>query len=139
MSYRKKMNPAFIFISLFLFLGTSIISGEEIDKSKITFLKWMGPGRPGTYEGYIASRPIEPFTIEEVFVPEHYSAPAKKKPKVLVIVETSLYSSLETEIKRYVSSVKSQGYDVRFYKSSGGKAENLKTFIKKKKKRLIGC
>jgi len=139
--FKKKVLITIVFfMSFFSFFGSAIILSQEIDRSKITLLRWVGPGRPGTYQEYIASIPEKPFLINEINVPEYYPIyPKLKLPKVLVIVETSIYSAIRTEIERYVEAVKGYGYDVKLFKSSGGTPENLKSFIKKKKKNLIGC
>jgi len=134
-----------VFKSVAIFIGiTLVLNGlngfcGEIDKSRIPFLKWMGPGQPGTYEEYLAQRPEEPFFIEEIRTPEYSLRAPKKKEKVLVVVASSIYPSLSSQVNQYINSLKSNGYRVQLYKTGGGKAENLKQFIKKRKKRLIGC
>ena len=108
--------------------------GKEIDKSRIPRLRWVGPGRPGTYEEYIASFLMEPFFIKEIIVPPFYQKYVRPETqKILVISNSSVYSEISIEILLYVDVLKYYGYDVEFYECSGGTPEDLKSFITNKK------
>jgi hypothetical protein len=61
-----------------------------------------------------------------------------QEQKVLVIINTSIYSDLKTEILRYVDDI-SPEYRVELFETSGGSAEDLKNFIKSQRDSLVGC
>jgi uncharacterized protein (TIGR02145 family) len=58
--------------------------------------------------------------------------------KILVIVNSDIYSNLQTEIDRYVNDI-ATAYTVDIYETHGGTAEDLRNFIISQKNGLAGC
>jgi hypothetical protein len=61
-----------------------------------------------------------------------------QEQKVLVIINSSIYSDLQSEVLRYVNDI-SREYKAELFETSGGTAENLKDFIKNQSDSLVGC
>ncbi|MFW6173164.1 MAG: hypothetical protein ACOC5T_05410 [Elusimicrobiota bacterium] len=137
------MNKAIriiLFIFLVSFLGLVIFSSNTIDKSKIPRLKWMGPGSPGTYEDYISAFPGGRLYLNEINIPHSLTnAGNTEMPKILIFVNTLVYSNASQKIMRYVGVLEDLGYRVKLYTTFGGTPEAVKSIIKKNKKNLIGC
>ena len=130
----------FVILFLLVIILVSAEYSQETDKSKIARLKWTGPGRPGTYEEYIASFPAVPFTVWKMkdFSQWHQGNTNLGFQNILVLVDSLVFSNLSWHINRYVSDL-SEFYDVLFYTSYGGTPEELKSFIKERQDDLAGC
>ena len=119
--------------------------GDLIDYSKIKLLEWTGPGKPGTYEEYIQAheqfQPQEPLIINSVSsVTNTVILPGTTvNPRVLFIVNSSLYPYIETRFNRYVTDAQSNGYEVATYLYASGTAEELKSYIVSHSQNLTGC
>lgn len=136
---KRLMAIMLIIMLVVFFIDPGSLLGKKVDRKSIPLLKWMGPegSRPGTYEEYIARFPITHFTIQHIVSKNTGAIPATGK--VLVIVNTAVYSNLTSRINRYVSSLDVHGYSVELHTSSGGSAEDLKAFIQARETNLIGC
>lgn len=131
---------------IFLVLGVVVCLFPEAggpDKSVLPFLKWMGPGTPGTFEDYIRERIPEPTSFKRIFF---YHGPSKTgtfqlpaEKKILVIASSKTFSSLGDKIMRYCSDVRNQGYAVGLHEHSGTDPVGLKSFILSRKQNLLGC
>ncbi len=58
--------------------------------------------------------------------------------KLLVLVNSHIYSSLKFEIDRYADDI-GIGYTVELYETSGGTPQNLRNFIISQSNNLVGC
>ena len=114
---------------------------DKIDYSSIPLLRWEGPGEPGTFSQYAAAHPKAPLEITAVQL-------SRKPPglvgdtvsRVLVIVNSSLYPSIQERISTYVSDIESHmPYVANLYTASFGTAEQLKAFIKAHEPTVVGC
>lgn len=120
-----------------IFISSAQLFAEgKVDRTKVNLLKWMGPGQPGTYEDYMNRRPKGKFRIDPIYPGVEDNTRAQK---VLIIVNSSIYSSLETQVLRYADSLIACGYNAPVYQSSYGTAEDLKSFIISNQADLIGC
>ena len=63
---------------------------------------------------------------------------AAQKDKILVIVNSQIYSGLQFEIGRYADDISSD-YTVSLYETNGGTAQDLKDFILSQSDSLVGC
>ena len=112
--------------------------GVDADYSNIPRLRWTGPGSPGTYGEYLGGRETMPFSTAPLYV-----TPSKRGDeltvKALVLVNSSLYSGIESNLTRYVSDLEFTGYAVEVHLVSGGTPEDLKTFIITNSTDLAGC
>ena len=107
------------------------------DYSKVTRLRWMGPGKPGTYAEYLAARPPQPLKI----VPVRLTSASLRAelPRVLIIANNALLPLIQANVDRYISDIEAQGYAVDLYSSTFSTAENLKAFIISQSTNLAGC
>lgn len=135
---KRKISVMFLVVCAALIFASAaqLFAEGKVDRTKVTLLKWTGPGLPGTYEEYMSHRPKGKFKIEKMDPGVEDSIRAQK---VLIIANSSIYSSLETEILRYANSLIACGYNAPVYQSSYGTAEDLKDFIKSNQTDLIGC
>ena len=134
MSFKRNVSIVFLCLFLISILTTAVMAEGKMDRKKINLLKWKGPGQPGTYKQYMAKRPKGPFQIERKDDLE-----LRAGEKVLIIANSSIYSSLQTEITRYADSLIACGYNAPVYATTYGTAEDLKIFIQNNQSGLIGC
>lgn len=132
------------FVPLFLLLTLNILwadsnADELIDYSQVKKLKWVGPGKPGTYSEYIAIHPLVPIEIKSVDLPRLFFVPEPDAPRVLVFVNATLYPNIQVKLERYVADMEVQGYAVDLYTCNYGTAEQLKQFITEHSTGLAGC
>lgn len=132
------------FVPLFLLLTLNILwadsnADELIDYSQVKKLKWVGPGKPGTYSEYIAIHPLVPIEIKSVDLPRLFFVPEPDAPRVLIFVNDTLYPNIQVKLERYVADMEIQGYAVDLYTCNYGTAEQLKQFITEHSTGLAGC
>jgi hypothetical protein len=112
--------------------------GYTGDYSTIPLLEWAGPGQPGTYEEYMAGREQKPLQASHLLS----SSPGRlggRVKKALVLVNTGLYSGIQTALGDYVADLVDQGYTVDVHQISGGTPVSLKAFILANVTDLVGC
>jgi|GEM_PF-3042693 len=112
--------------------------GHSADYSDIPRLQWTGPGMPGTYQDYIERRQEAPFRSQLVFS-GGAGRTGGRAPKALVLVESNLYSGIQSNLNVYVADLQAEGYTVDVHTTSGGTGEDLKTFILNHTIDLVGC
>jgi uncharacterized protein (TIGR02145 family) len=61
-----------------------------------------------------------------------------QEEKILVIVNSQIYSGLQSEISRYINDISSD-YSVSLFETTGGTAQDLKDFIISQSDSLVGC
>ena len=109
--------------------------GFSGDYRGIARLRWAGPGEPDSFEEYRRRRGNRPFQSEPL-----YSIGGKARAqRVLVLVNTGLQPSIQTELDTYVADLVQDGYTVDLHQASGGTAQNLKSFILANSTDLFGC
>lgn len=112
--------------------------GATYDYSRIPRLKWMGPGKPDTFQEYQLLREEKPFSIRSVYFSDR-SPTGGLVQKAMILVNEGLYSSVQTKLIRYATDLEDDGYSVEVYTTSGGTPQELKTFIKDHSTDLVGC
>lgn len=141
------LTLALTLLSAVLTTGTATAddTGSELDLDRITRLVWMGSEPPVSYEEYMAGRVVEPFNIRRVAVPDAVFEKndailtgGRAGGKALVVVNEFLRSYIETNLNRYVADLAAQGYTVELHETSGGTAEEMKSFILANKAGLRG-
>ena len=105
MNRLKKLFKLPWFILLVIFIEGILLSSTAVDKAGIPLLKWMGPGRPGTYEDYLAGQANKPVQVKELQVLRpalnRYMNLTTETKKVLVLVSPRVFSGLHEKILRY--------------------------------------
>ena len=113
---------------------------DLVDYSRIPVLRWVGPGRPGTYAEYLAAREKKPLQINALRrAKAGVGRRAKSQPRVLVIINSGLLPNVQTNLNRYVGDVEGKGYQVDVYECTYGTAEDLRVFIQGQSQDLVGC
>ena len=144
MNNRKDLNHKPIPLSLvicclacFLFLHTA-----ELDKSGFPFLKWKGPGKPGTFEEYISKQVPEPEYVKKIVsrdrIPGKGTRLLSEEKKIMVLASKKTFQNLSGRILRYCSDVNAQGYTVELYEYSGIDPAGLKSFLVSGRENLRG-
>ncbi|MBN1211203.1 MAG: hypothetical protein JXA92_01380 [candidate division Zixibacteria bacterium] len=110
------------------------IRSRLIDYSDIAALRWIDPeGRqPESYEEW-KTRVGEPESFKTETVKK--SAPDKNADyyaKFLIIINTDLYALVTASIDLYMQDLNNDGYEVELVSSSGGTAEDMRTFLQGK-------
>jgi hypothetical protein len=143
MNRLKKLFKLPWFLLLVIFIEGILLSSTAVDKAGIPLLKWMGPGRPGTYEDYLAGQESKPVQVKELQVLRpalnRYMNLATETKKVLLLVNPRVFSGLHEKILRYGIDLNLHGYEVALYEYSGGNPGHLKSFIISRKQNLSGC
>jgi hypothetical protein len=112
--------------------------GFDADYSDIPRLRWEGPGKPDTHQEYMHGRMSIPFSAVLVyFTPERSSG--VRSTKALVMVNSTLYESIQTNLARYVTDLENDGYTVEVHQITGGSPIELKAFIITNSTDLAGC
>ncbi|MFH1735448.1 MAG: hypothetical protein ABIE92_12120, partial [bacterium] len=101
-------------------------AGAQVDYHKTTVTRWAGPGRPGTYAEYLARHPEEPLRWFEV---ERRYGNLDQTGAILVVVEESIITQLQTEIDRYLVDLTNADWDPILLSMSGGTAEDLRGIL----------
>jgi hypothetical protein len=112
--------------------------GFEADYSGIPRLQWMGPGQPGTYREYLRSHPGSPLSSTPVYL-DPTGGRSGRATKALVLVESSLYAGIQTNLARYVTDLQSDGYTVDVHQITGGTPASLKAFLLANSTDVVGC
>ncbi len=87
-----------------------------------------------SYAEYMARvGPPGPFRIERV-----YKSPSKGTGKILLIVNSSIQSSIQTALNQYKSDLETAGYTVVIYASSGGTPNDLRGYLQGQSTGLVG-
>ena len=109
----------------------------------VTVTHWVDPeGRqPITYEEWRSKIPPRgPFTIRKVLERRGDLVPPQTLPKVCVIVNSTLYSSIQASVAQYASDLEAEGYTVVVHSTSGGTPSDLRTFLQGELSgNLVGC
>ncbi|MCK4836296.1 MAG: hypothetical protein KAT17_06650, partial [Candidatus Aminicenantes bacterium] len=128
---------------LFLLSGILFPVNSDIDKASLPFLKWMGPGKPGTYQEYLRKKVDRPYFIKEIVSFPSQSRndqiPAPEERKIMILVNSQTFQNLSGRILRYSGDLNNQGYTVEVFEYSGGNPANLKSFIVSRNQNLRGC
>lgn len=143
MKRMKNVTKSICFILLLVLFECGLISSSPTDKANIPLLKWMGPGKPGTYQNYMEGRQCKPGQPEELLLLSPISDkdlnPGTEIKKVLILVTPRIFSGLGEKIVRYGHDLNLQGYEVDLIEYSGGNPANLKFLIVSRRQNLIGC
>ena len=120
--------------------GNETAEGDLIDYSQIPVLKWVGPGKPGTYEEYKHSQPQAPLKVTPLpNITQGKLIPPQAQPHLLFMVNSSLYASIEPQFSRYLTDAQSVGYEMEAYLYESGTAEEVKSYIEQHSQNLTGC
>lgn len=76
--------------------------GFDADYSDIPRLRWIGPGSPDTYREYQEQWVSTPFTASLVYHSPAGAGSRGTQSKALVLVESSLYSAVQTNLDSLV-------------------------------------
>jgi len=111
--------------------------GYTYDYSKVRQLELMGSDELGTFQDYMARRgAVPPFKADYMYSSGNAG---NRAPVALVLVNSGLYSSIQTNLNIYVGDLEDDGYQVEVYQTTGGDDEDLKDFILNHSTNLAGC
>ena len=113
----------------------------KIDYSKVRILEYIDKEKrmPGSFKDFIRIFPKVTFETQEVPRPtfpidlrylQDYSTTHYPKGKMIVAVNWDLYSLISTHVDQYVVDVSNDGYYATVYRVKGGKAQDLRDFLK---------
>jgi hypothetical protein len=96
-------------------------------QDEVTLLRWAGPpgSEPGTHREWIAEHPYTDLSVSF----EKTSIGTGKAGTVVILTDSSIASSLTSEISELVTNLGSEGYTVMTYLVSGGTPEDLRSFL----------
>jgi hypothetical protein len=144
----KNKGKILLAISLiFLLLSTSFIQGQLTSKSQtkqgstisedasrqngsfLTTLQWYAPNGelPGTYVDYLRTHPLTPAVFA---TPQNLNTGYLQNYSLGILIDTSLYPSIETSFLQYLSDLLAEGYTIFTQTVSGGTPEDIKAWIK---------
>lgn len=112
--------------SLIFLLLTALPAWAQMDYHKTTVTHWAGPGQPGTYAEYLASHPRQPLRWAEI---ERCTSNLDETGPMLVIVEESIYSSLQVQLDRYLDDLTAEGWAPTMITLSGGTPEDMRAIL----------
>ncbi len=121
----------------------------KIDYSKVRNLEYVDlkEALPQTYAQYRrrfrfirmeARKQRRPSFSSDLRYLKNYSYWHFKKGKMLVLVNHDLYPAVKKSVDQYVRDVAYEGYFASVYRVKGGTPAELRTFIKRRRKGLVG-
>lgn len=100
------------------------LAAEERDISGVPLLKWMGPGKPGTFKDYKKEMDFSPLEVTAV------DMGTRGDPNVLILVKSTISTTLDDEIARYADDIEAyHSITTETYRLSYGTPEQIKDFI----------
>ncbi|MFA5031959.1 MAG: T9SS type A sorting domain-containing protein [bacterium] len=114
------------FIIISIFTITSLLSGAQ--QNEVKLLRWEGPSgsKPGTFKEWSVSHPYKTFSTA---LTKKLSV-QRKAGKVVILVDSTIASSLTSELNQLMTNLQYEGYTVSSYNIAGGTPENLRSFLK---------
>jgi len=120
------MLKNYSFIIVIYLLVSSILMST--DYSKYPILDWKDSAPPPNYLDYIRYYGNYPFKYE--FKGEYSTSENPLAPKILLIVNSSLYPKILAKITSYKDDILNLGFRVSVFTISGGNENDLKNLIK---------
>ena len=109
----------------------------------VTVTHWVDPeGRqPITYEEWKGKIPVRgAFRARRILERRGDLVPPQTLPRVCVIVNSTLYGSIQASVDQYASDLEAEGYTVIVYSTSGGTPSDLRIFLQGElPDNLVGC
>ncbi|KPL03857.1 MAG: hypothetical protein AMJ90_02795 [candidate division Zixibacteria bacterium SM23_73_2] len=135
---KKRFSWILIFVFNLLFFGLVNpfwASGEKIDPQKVKRLKWIDPlGRkPKSYKEFQAQKPpdapLEVKSLGRILARPHLFTKTNDS-LIAVMVNSDLYSEIQTSLNQYINDLVSDGYSVELKLFSGGDYKDLRDSLK---------
>jgi hypothetical protein len=144
---KNKGKILFVTSLIFLLLTASFIQGQSVSKNKsllssasskdsseangssLARLQWYAPNGelPGTYADYLKKHPLRSAYFK---TPSMMNSDFYQNYSLGILVNASLYSSIENSLSQYLADIDVEGYTVFIQTVSGGTPEDIKTWVK---------
>jgi hypothetical protein len=108
---------------------TTANTNSRQDGSTLEKLQWYAPNGiiPGTYAEYLKTHPLTPARYT---TPTALNDGTLKNYTYALLVNTTLYPSIETSLTQYLDDLSWEGYTVFVQTVSGGTPEDIKAWVK---------
>lgn len=97
------------------------LSQSHYENRDIPVTRWVGPGRPTTYEEWIKRREFRDFKIGTV-----YKSNRDSGSLVDILVDSDIYENISSALSQYIFDLENTGFSVVLDTSSGGTPEDLR-------------
>ena len=114
-----------VYIISLVFVSTVLLA--DVPRDSVKLLQWAGPpgSRPGTFKEWIVSHPYTKFSVRL----DKTVIGNRKAGAVAILINSTIASSLTSEVHRLMVNLQWEGYTVSSYEVSGGTPASLRSFL----------
>ncbi|UCE19635.1 MAG: choice-of-anchor D domain-containing protein [Gemmatimonadota bacterium] len=137
--YLLRLIPFVLFALLYSMLSTAHTQPLDARNIQVTF----DPSHKKltTYKEYLErSSPPTPFRVDKLYetLKEGKMSRSQQTGKVLVLINSSIQSGIQTSVDLYVMDLENVGYEVTVWATSGGNHNSIKNHIVSESANLVG-